>query len=60
MNKTDMEIVELKARLKELSASKFKRFNALLLKDNFKKLNEQAKDQGISKAKLLNNLINKL
>ena len=58
MTKTrEQEIQELRARLKELTASQYKRFNVLLKKEAYNKLNNEAKKQGISKAKTLGQMI---
>lgn len=53
----EQEIVELKARLKELFKKKYRRFNVLLLNNAFDKLDETAKKRGVSKAKMLGIMI---
>jgi hypothetical protein len=56
MDKTQ-EIAELKAKLKLLSASQYRRFNVLLKNEAFEKLESEAKRQGKSKAKTLTGMI---
>lgn len=53
----EKEIAELRARLKELSASRYHRFNVLLKNEAFEKLDKEAKKQGKSKAKMLAEMI---
>lgn len=53
------EIEQLKARLKELSASRYHRFNVLLKKEVFEKLEKEAKKQKKSKARMLTEMIKK-
>ena len=58
MTKTrEQEIQELRARLKELTASQYKRFNVLLKKEAYEKLKNEVEKQGISKAKTLGQMI---
>jgi hypothetical protein len=51
------EIVELRAKLKQLSASQYRRFNVLLKVEAMEKLEKEAKKQGKSKAKTLTGMI---
>lgn len=53
----EKEIAELRKRLKELFKKKYRRFNVLLLNNAFEKLDETAKKQGVSKAKMLGIMI---
>ena len=55
--KREKEIQELRAKLKELSAGQYRRFNVLLKHEAFEKLDGEAKRQGISKAKTLGRMI---
>jgi hypothetical protein len=56
MDKTK-EIAELRAKLKQLSASQYRRFNVLLKNEAFEKLESEAKRDGLSKAKCLSKMI---
>ena len=49
----EQEMQELKTRLKELTASQYRRFNVSLKKEAFKKLEQEAEKRGQSKAKTL-------
>lgn len=53
----EKEYQELKNRLKELSAKRYKRFNVLILNDVFSKLEKQADKTGQSRAKMLSEMI---
>jgi hypothetical protein len=53
----EKEMQELRARLKELTASQYRRFNVLLKKEAFAKLDEEAKKRKMSKAKTLGQMI---
>ena len=57
MKTREQEIQELRARLKELTASQYKRFNVLLKKEAFAKLSKEAEKQGQSKARTLGQMI---
>lgn len=50
-------IEQLRARLKELSASQYKRFNVRLKNEAFAKLENEAEKQGKSKTKTLTEMI---
>ena len=54
---TDEKIAKLREELKALSASKYKRFNVLLIKEAKEKLDKLAKEGGKSKAKTLSEII---
>ena len=56
MDKTK-EIAELRAKLKLLSASQYRRFNVLLKVEAMEKLEREAKKQGLSKARTLGQMI---
>ena len=56
MDKTK-EIEELRAKLKLLSASQYKRFNVRLKNEAMQKLESEAKKQGLSKARTLGQMI---
>ena len=51
-------IAKLKAELRLLFKKKYRRFNVLLLNEAFEKLDETAKNQGLSKARMLGKMIN--
>ena len=53
----EQEIQELRARLKELTASQYRRFNVLLRNEAYAKLDKEAKKRGKSKAKTLGQMI---
>jgi hypothetical protein len=50
-------IAKLKAELRLLFRKKYRRFNVLLLNEAFEKLDETAKKQGLSKARMLGLMI---
>ncbi|MFH0968978.1 MAG: hypothetical protein V1804_00525 [Patescibacteria group bacterium] len=54
----EKEIQQLKERLKQLNAKRYKRFNVMILNKTFEKLSQEAEKQGISKAKMLGKMIN--
>jgi hypothetical protein len=56
MDKTK-EIEELRAKLKQLSASQYRRFNVRLKNEAMAKLEKEAKKQGLSKARTLGKMI---
>jgi len=56
MDKTQ-EIAELRQKLKQLSASQYRRFNVLLKVEAMEKLEKEAKKQGLSKARTLGRMI---
>ena len=53
----EKEKQELKARLKELTASQYRRFNVSLKKEAFEKLEKEAIKRGTSKARTLGDII---
>jgi len=57
MRDIEKEMKELKARLKELSAKRFRRFNVLLKNEAFEKLEQEATKNNKSKAKMLAEMI---
>ena len=55
----EKEIAELKEKLRQLNAKRYKRFNVMIFNDNFEKLSKEAERKGTSKAKMLGEMIKK-